>query len=384
MTFNFVLLPVAILTIGIFIPLLSIRRMRSPSIQTISTWRRIIERVVLSVVVLAALIVVVSTSYNAIAIHSFWAHNPAPGRMVDVGGRRMHINCTGSGSPVLVLEAGGQNDAAIWMGVQPALSKAAMVCSYDRAGTGWSDSQPGPRDADHIASELHQLLEQAGIEGPIILMAHSIGGLYARDYVTHYPADVAGIVFIDSSTPFQDRNPTLVRATPPKTGKDKVLDFLLRPWMWNLAVVAGTPRLLGMCGHEHTASEHIGKVQSEEICRLRTSAWDEIDEWDASSRETVNSGPFGALPILVLSRDTSKGLPAKPSQNELDRRNAWNQMQEDLKKLSTRSRRIVARNSAHQITQDRPDLIEKELPPFIEEVRGSIPPPETEGSTMTE
>jgi pimeloyl-ACP methyl ester carboxylesterase len=384
MIFNFVLLPVAIVAIGIFIIWLSIRRMRSPSARTISTWRRIIECVVLSVVVLAALALVGSVSYNAIAINSFWAHNPAPGRTVDVGGHRMHINCTGSGSPVLVLEAGGQNDSTIWRGVQPALSKTTTVCSYDRAGTGWSDTQPGPRDADHVAAELHQLLVQAGIKGPIILMAHSIGGLFIRDYAAHYPADVAGIVFVDSSTPFQDRNPALVRATPPKTRKDKVVDFVLHPWMWNLAVVVGTPRLLGMCGHEHTASDHIRKLQDEEICRLRPSAWDEIYEWDASSQETVNSGPFGALPILILSRDTSTGLPAKPSQDELDRRNAWNQMQEDLRKLSTRSRRIVARNSTHQIVLDRPDLIEREAPLFIEEVRGSTPPPEMEASTVTE
>lgn len=384
MIFNFVLLPIAILAIGIFVIWLSIRRMRSPFVRTTSMWRRIIECVVLSVVVLAALIVVGTTSYSATAINSFWARNPAPGRMVDVGGHKMHIDCTGSGSPVLVLEAGGQNNSTIWRGVQPALSKTTTVCSYDRAGTGWSDTQPGPRDADHIATELHQLLAQAGINSPIVLMAHSIGGLFVRDYVTHYSVDVAGIVLVDSSTPFQDRNPALVRATPPKTKKDKVVDFVLHPWMWNLAVVVGTPRLLGMCGHEHTASEHIGKLQAEEICRLRTSAWDEIYEWDASSQETVNSGPFGALPILILSRDTSKGLPAKPPQNVLDRRNTWNQMQEDLKKLSTRSRRIVARSSAHQITLDRPDLIEKEVPIFIEEVRGSTPPPRAEGSTVTE
>jgi hypothetical protein len=108
MIFNFVLLPVAIVAIGIFIIWLSIRRMRSPSVRTISTWRRMIERVVLSVVVVAALVVVGSVSYNAIAINSFWARNPAPGTTVDVGGHRMHINCTGSGSPVLVLEAGGR------------------------------------------------------------------------------------------------------------------------------------------------------------------------------------------------------------------------------------------------------------------------------------
>jgi hypothetical protein len=151
-----------------------------------------------------------------------------------------------------------------------------------------------------------------------------------------------------------------------------------------LLVIVGVPRLLGMCGREHTAADHIKKIQAEDICRLRKSAWDEVYQFDLSSRQTVNSGPFDALPILILSRDVSKGLPTRPSQSELDRRNAWSQMQEDLKKLSTRSRRIVAKNSSHYIVLDRPDLIEKEVPVFIEQIRGSTPQPATYGSTETE
>ena len=384
MNFNYVFMPIVILAVGVFIIWLSVRRMLSLSAQTHPTWRRIAERVVLSIVVLGAVAVMGSTSYNAIAVHHFWSHNPAPGRIVDVGGYGMHIDCTGNGSPVLILEAGGQNDSTIWRGVQPALSKTTTVCSYDRAGTGWSDTQPGPRDADHIAAELHQLLFQAGIKGPVILMGHSIGGLFIRDYATHYPADVAGLIFVDSSTPFQERNAALVRATPPKTSRDKAVDFITQPWTLNLAVVAGTPRLLGICRSARNPSDYIEKLQHEEYCRLRKSAWDEVSQFDLSSQETVDSRPFGALPILILSQDTTKGLPAKPSQSELDRRNAWSQMQEDLKKLSTRSRRIIAKNSAHHIVLDRPDLIEKEVPAFIEEIRGSIPQPATYGSTETE
>ena len=84
----------------------------------------------------------------------------------------MHIDCTGSGTPVLVLEAGGQNDSSIWRRVQPELSKTTTVCSYDRAGFGWSDDQPGPRDADHIASELHALLAQAGVNVLVVEKKH--------------------------------------------------------------------------------------------------------------------------------------------------------------------------------------------------------------------
>jgi len=213
---------------------------------------------------------------------------------------------------------------------------------------------------------------------------HSIGGIFIRDYAAHYPANVAGLVFVDSSTPFQDKNAALVRATPTKTRIDKAVNFITQPWTLNLAVLVGVPRLLRMCGRERRAADSVKEIQDEDICRMRKSAWDEVFLLDPSSMQTVNSGPFGALPILILSRDTSKGLPARPPQSELDRRAAWNQMQEDLKKLSTRSRRFVAKDSSHYIVLDRPDLIEKEVPLFIEEIRGSAPPPGTYDSTITE
>ena len=119
----------------------------------------------------------------------------------------MRIDCSGSGSPTLVLDAGLGNDGLIWGGVQPVLAKTTRVCSYDRAGFGWSDALPPPRDADHIAAELHGLLIAAKVNGPIVLMGHSIAGIYIRDYATRYPEKLAGLIFVDGSTPLQNRNP---------------------------------------------------------------------------------------------------------------------------------------------------------------------------------
>ena len=130
-----------------------------------------------------------------------------PGATYEVDGHRMHMDCVGNGSPTIVLDAGLGDDGLIWGGVQPVLAKSTRVCSYDRAGFGLSDALPGPRDADHIAAELHGLLAAAGIDGPIVLMGHSIAGIYIRDYATKYPADVAGLIFVDGSTPLQDQNP---------------------------------------------------------------------------------------------------------------------------------------------------------------------------------
>jgi pimeloyl-ACP methyl ester carboxylesterase len=94
-----------------------------------------------------------------------------------------------------VLEAGGGNDGLNWGGVQPVLAHTTQVCSYDRAGFGGSDTLPPPRDADHVTGELHALLHAAGINFPIVLMGHSVGGLFIRDYASHYPNEGAGLIF---------------------------------------------------------------------------------------------------------------------------------------------------------------------------------------------
>ena len=156
MDFNYVLMPIIIFAAGVFIIGLSSRRIFAHSKKSYPAWRKIGERAALSIVIIVASATVGCTALSAIAVHRFWARNPAPGILVDVDGYRMHIDCRGSGSPSLVLEAGGQNDSTIWNGVQPALAKTTRVCSYDRAGYGWSDTRPEPRDADHI----HQAFQQ--------------------------------------------------------------------------------------------------------------------------------------------------------------------------------------------------------------------------------
>ena len=374
MDFDYIVMPAIILMLAVLLTWLSIRRMRSLSTRPYRRWRKDAERIVLSVVVFLAVAVAGYSSFNAIALHHFWARNPAPGEIVAVGGHKMHIYCTGSGSPTIVLEAGGGSDSVAWTGVQPALSKTTRVCSYDRAGHGWSDALPGPRDADHIAGELHQLLLQTGIIGPIVLVGQSFGGVFIRDYATRYPAEVVGLIFVDSSTPWQNRNPALKPAAPET-----------KPWVMNLAMILGVPRLLGTCGSSQAALDHIRKLQAEDLCRSHyrvTSA--ELEAFDESGRQTVHSGPYGTLPILIISHDPRRQLPQHPTQQDLDRENAWTQMQIDLMKLSTRSRRIIARGSTHFVVTERPGLIEKEVPLFIEQIRGTTPQPTNYGSTITE
>ena len=119
---------------------------------------------------------------------------------VDVGGYRLYMHCTGTGSPTVVLEAGLTRNHGDWSAVEPTAARTTRVCAYDRAGRGESDTRPpGPFPAERVTDELHALLAGSGIPGPYVLGAHSLGGFFARLYAARYPADVAGIVLADGA-----------------------------------------------------------------------------------------------------------------------------------------------------------------------------------------
>src|ERR1700722_18216114 len=239
MDFHYVVVPALIVLTGSLIAWHSTRRILSLRRKSYPKWRKITECIVLSLVALVAVALTASSGFIAVALYFF--RHPPPGQIYLVNGHRMRIDCTGSGSPTIVLGAGLGKAGLIWGGVQPVLAKTTRVCSYDRAGFGWSDALPPPRDANHIADELHGLLTAARIDGPIVLMGHSISGIYIREYATRYPSEIAGLIFADGSTPLQNRNPAFKQYAGSETPK----------WYQNLAskiaFAAGIPRLGGQC-----------------------------------------------------------------------------------------------------------------------------------------
>ena len=124
-----------------------------------------------------------------------------PGRLVDVGGHRLHLSCSGTGSPTVVVEAGGGEMAANLGWITPAVERDTTICVYDRAGRGWSEDADGPQDALAISTDLHTLLHRAGVVGPYVMAGHSFGGLYALTFAANHPDEVAGLVLIDSTSP---------------------------------------------------------------------------------------------------------------------------------------------------------------------------------------
>jgi pimeloyl-ACP methyl ester carboxylesterase len=126
---------------------------------------------------------------------------PMPGQLIDVGGHRLHLSCTGSGSPTIVLEPGGGEMSSNLGWIAPAVARNIRVCVYDRAGRGWSEPADTPQDGRQIATDLHTLLQSGHVPGPYVLAGHSFGGLYVLTYAARYPNEVAGMVLVDSTNP---------------------------------------------------------------------------------------------------------------------------------------------------------------------------------------
>ena len=145
----------------------------------------------------------VGATYDNIARTADQAALAAPGKLYDVGGHRLHLDCHGQGSPTVVLSNGAGGMSAAWARISGPVAETTRVCSYDRAGQGWSDEAASPRDGIESAEDLHTLLAAAGEHGPYVLVGHSTGGTYAMTYAARYPEQVAGLVLLDSSSPEQ-------------------------------------------------------------------------------------------------------------------------------------------------------------------------------------
>jgi pimeloyl-ACP methyl ester carboxylesterase len=210
-------------------------------------WTR---RVLLGVLVALVALAVIGATYQAIATARDVRAFPPPGQLVDVGGYTMHIVCSGpqnAGAPTVILDHVGAANVAQWGLVQPEIAKTIRVCAYDRAGFGWSERGPTPRDARQSMHELHTLLSKAGIPGPYILVGHSYGGNVARLYVAEYPAEVVGMVLVDPGHPFD------IPGVPPainaawKTEDQTVMR--LAPYLSRLGIMRLAAALGAVPGH---------------------------------------------------------------------------------------------------------------------------------------
>jgi pimeloyl-ACP methyl ester carboxylesterase len=221
-----------------------------------------------------------------------------PGRLVDVGGHRLHLNCTGSGGPTVVLMSGLGGNSAGWARIAPAVAGASRVCAYDRAGQGWSEDAADPKDGVAAAADLHTLLDRAGEDGPYVLVGHSIGGDHAMVYAERYPEQVAGMVLLDATSPYRTPAGT-VHAGPP--GPVAVVPSLLR-----LGIGRLLPTSFWSALPEPAASEYTAFAASP---RGWSNTVDETATMPVLLSQAQELSTLGSAPLMVLSAD---GLDADP------------------------------------------------------------------------
>lgn len=286
---------------------------------------------VAGLLVIGAILLIAGYVYETSAEAADVLAYPPPGRLVDVGGFRLHVNCTGSGSPTVVIDAGWGGFSADWSWVQPEVAKTTRICTYDRAGLGWSEAGPAPRDARQLTAELHALLELAGIPGPYVLVGHSLGGLNVRVFAASYPSDVAGLVLIDSMSPDQFTQPP----APPEDPASRA------PSLPTVIARFGVARLL--TGPAKLPAGVVKAQQAFSVTPRAVQAFvDEGQGLPASAVQARAITALGNLPLIVLSRG-------------LDRDEKWDAMQAGLTGLSSDSRRIFADKSGHDIEFDQPE-----------------------------
>lgn len=314
---------------------------------------RWLRRIALSGCVMVILLALAGASYQAIETHLDARRFPESGRLVDVGGYRLLLNCTGAGSPTVILEAGWGGLSVDWRTVQPEIAKFARVCSYDRAGYGGSDAGPMPRTSLQIAKELHALLKNAGETPPYVLVGHSFGGYNVRVFNGLYPNEVAAIVLADATQ--EDQYKMLPKAWNAISAA--LLKHCERLAKYSFFVVdLGIGRL--MLRAQGASDQGAYLILQTKYLRARTS---ELKQIRVSAEQARAADHISDKPVVVLTaaENTDATLSNGLSKQDLEEyQRTWiDDLQMRLARLSTHGRRIMVLESGHDIPSDRPDSI---------------------------
>lgn len=265
--------------------------------------------------------------------------NPAPGRLISVGDHRLHLLCKGSVGPTVIIEQGAGEPARLWWPIQDQVAEFASVCTYDRAGYGWSDPAAPGRSIDQRAQELHTLVANSGFPGPYILVAHSYGGMIVRSFARKYPNQTAGLVLVDTPD-----NATMYQPDTLKFyGRFRYISSVIE--------TAARFGLLRLLNHwiplDRYGFPFIRPVEyaagADDIQSILNA--------DNAVRESLSPGIFGDMPVAILTH----GIPFPGPFAVLE--NDWTEGQARLAAMSSNSYLEVAKKSNHMINHDQPTLV---------------------------
>jgi pimeloyl-ACP methyl ester carboxylesterase len=308
-----------------------------------------------------------------------------PGRLVDVGGYRLHAIVRGRGGPAVVFLNGSGDYSFVWALVQPGVSGFTTTVAYDRAGDAWSDLGPTPRTMRQECFELHVLLGRAGVRPPYVLVGHSYGGLVARVFAEQYPLDVAGVVLVDATheSTVLGINNKLVRLRELATGREvpPVQTMQSSPpkpptaedvkQFEEMRTLLGPPRIDPPYDRLPAADQHL---QLWAAANPKLSAGTEnylAEELRLLYRERLtNPHPLGDIPLVMLAAGRRDGPPPGVAADDWERIRAEKRTQKaDLATLSTDGLLVVAPSSGHHIHLESPDLVVESIRRVVEAAR---------------
>lgn len=334
--------------------------------------RGVLLRGATGVGVLAAVLLVTGSSWEWWQRRAAARDYPPPGRLVDIGGRRLQLDCRGTGAPTVVLVSGLDTGGSLaWSAVHDALARTARTCAYSRAGIMWSDPDPAftPK---HVADDLAALLQHAGEAGPFVLVGHSLGGPFSMLVAQHHPALVAGVVFVDASHPDQIARFEQIGMPAELPGlalyrRAATLNWtgLVRFHMGKASPMPGESAALAQIRAAYTPLSIRGAVAEMEALPLIL-------------REAGALRSLGARPLVVLT--ARKPLPVEvrsalglTEAQAAAQQQEWLAMHDDEASWSTNARHELVEGAGHYIQFDQPAVVIRAVQEVVEQVRNGAP-----------
>jgi len=296
------------------------------------------------------------------------------GQAYFVNGHSMNLYCSGLGSPTVVFEAGGNAPGYSWLPVQLKVAQFTRACWYDRAGVGWSGPPVKVRNSANIADDLHELLQAVGEHPPFVFVGASVGGEYSRIYAARFPAEVAGMVLVDSSHPDQHEPAFMLGPMNRMSPRMRRFVCAASPWMVNLGIVrllSPQPRAIVSPGFTAEQAMVLAtlqsrptafRAQSDQTCAA-TNQGAILPDGGTGNPEvddaTRRAGSLGDRPLVVLTAGRY-GKPDDPvlAKHADEFHEMWvHQLQASLARLSTHGRQIEVANADHGIADEVPDVV---------------------------
>jgi pimeloyl-ACP methyl ester carboxylesterase len=328
----------------------------------------LLQLVSLGLVALVVLPVAVGSAYEVLSRHWARVKYPPPGRLVDIAGHKLHLDCRGQGEPTVIFEAGLDGYGSLsWTKVHDLVASVTRACAYDRAGIMWSEPKATPQHADAVADDLHALLAAAGEKGSFILVGHSIGGPYSMAYTRKFGEQVAGLVFVDASHPDQAARFAEVTGASEDLTSEAVKIVSKLAW-------TGIIRLLTTADAEPDVPAHVTEQSRAFASTSLAAVASESTNVDRTLAEAGSLRTLGDRPLVILTGvapldDVSLKKENMSRQEDTRRREVWTKLHEDEASWSTRSRHQLLPDSGHYIQFTRPDVVIAAVLEVVNQVR---------------